>query len=108
MAVHVSSISVVNKLWYEDPEFESQHRPVIFLFSKRSVMALGSIQWSVVSGILLRPVRKYRGGQKWVYRCEYAKHRVYSCITVYLFIIELFICIICLPSRWSHWNFPLT
>jgi hypothetical protein len=33
----------------------------------------------------------YRGGQKWVYSCEYAKHRVYSCIIIYLLLCYLFV-----------------
>jgi len=46
----------------------------------------------------------YRGGQKLVYNCEYTKHRVYSCIIIYLFI---YYCIIYLYYLSSSFSFLL-
>ena len=43
--------------------------------------------------MMLVMVTQYRGGQKWVYSCEYMKHRVYSCTIIYLFIYLFIYCI---------------
>lgn len=34
---------------------------------------------------------EYRGGEKKIYSCEYSKHRLYSCVISYLFIIVLIV-----------------
>ena len=59
-----------------------------------------------------RNLKKYRGGQTYVYICESIKHRVCSCIIIYLFIIVFIVIIINLrlptpvytSTIYSYWS----